>query len=228
MMKTKLDKYVRAALAFTLIEMLTVITIMAIVAAMVVSMGAAASQKKKVAQVKAQEIGLVAMIENYYTKLNYYPPDNGNLATAPLYNYDGYAATNPLLYELTGGTNQTAGKSGSIVVFNSLNANNVIVDNIYSNAFGRGGIANSDQSEPHDFFQPGPKPNEIALYDNVNLPFVYGLVVPVPLTSGTAHNFWHYDSSSTNRHNMQSYDIWAEYSIGSKGGKPIIATNGNF
>ena len=101
MMKTKLINNVRAALAFTLIEMLTVITIMAIVAAMVVSMGYAAAQKKKIAQVKAQLIGLQLMIENYHTKLNYYPPDNGNLATATQFTYDGFAATNPLLYELT-------------------------------------------------------------------------------------------------------------------------------
>ncbi len=230
-MKTKLINNVRAALAFTLIEMLTVIAIIAILAAMVVSMGKTASQKKKIAMVTAQKIGLVAMIDNYHTKLNYYPPDNGNLASANLITYDGFAATNPLLYELTGGTNLTTGrKFGSMIVFNSPNSNTTLPGITYANAFNRGGIANADPTEPHDFFQPGPKPNEIAYFPNfaTNPLPVCGLIVPVPLYSATANNFWHYDSSSTNRHNLTSFDIWAEYSIGSKNGQPIIVTNGNF
>ena len=41
-------------------------------------------------------------------------------------------------------------------------------------------------------------------------------------------NFWHYDASSTNRHNPSSYDLWAEYVSANKGGSNIITTNGNW
>jgi len=48
------------------------------------------------------------------------------------------------------------------------------------------------------------------------------------LVQGNTNNFWHYDSSTINRHNMNSYDLWAEFSIGTKSGKLQILTNGNW
>jgi prepilin-type N-terminal cleavage/methylation domain-containing protein len=214
--------------AFTLIEMLVTITIISLVAAMVLAWGKGASQKKNMAVVEAQKRKLMSMIDNYYATLNYYPPDNGllvnyqaYLSSAPsnLVTYDLLAATNPLIYELFGGTNSNS--PPVIAVFNS---NSLPVQN-YSNVFFRGGIANADPSEPNNFFQPGPLPKEYAGY----VSGVYGLLVPVPLKTGiTNNNFWHYDSSTTNRHNMGSYDLWAEFTIGSRGGVPIIITNGNW
>ena len=117
-MKTKGNHHPRSRQAFTLIEMITVITIMAIIAALVVTMGQAASQKKKMAAVKGDLNKLVTMIDSYYAKLNYYPPDNGALISNtvnPLI-YDALAATNPLIYELIGATNAI---NSSMMVFNS-------------------------------------------------------------------------------------------------------------
>jgi hypothetical protein len=54
------------------------------------------------------------------------------------------------------------------------------------------------------------------------------VLVPVEFTNVLVPNFWHYDSSTTNRHNLGTYDLWAEFSIGSKGGRPILKTNGNW
>jgi len=118
-------------------------------------------------------------------------------------------------------------------VFNPSNFPTVLPALTYSQTFNRGGVANGDSVEPHNFFQPGPSPKEYHSYTPI-LPntqasaIVLGLLVPVELTNVQAPNFWHYDSSTTNRHNLDSFDLWAEFSIGSKSGQPIVITNGNW
>jgi prepilin-type N-terminal cleavage/methylation domain-containing protein len=228
-MNTKGNKHDRSRWAFTLIELLTVIAIMGIIAALVVTMGAAASQKKKILAVQADKNKLITMIESYHAKLNYYPPDNGKLApnTVPSL-YDGLAATNPLVYELYGATNTNSG--ANLIVFNSTLSAPTILSSDYNKIFARGGIANGDASEPQNFFQPGPSPKEYAPYvagNKSTLP-ICGLIVPADFVPGKTNNFWHYDSSSPIRHNMGSFDLWAEFSIGSKAGNQTMITNGNW
>jgi prepilin-type N-terminal cleavage/methylation domain-containing protein len=208
--------------AFTLIEMLTVIAIISIVAAMVVSAGKYAAQTRIKTRVEAGKRGLVTMINSYYAKFNYYPPDNGLLASAGMATYDGLAATNPLFYELTGATNNPAAQKPALIVYNINNYTNVLALT-FSNVFNRGGVANADSAEPHDFYQPGPAGKDCAPYLNKGNEVVYGLIVPAQLIAGNTNNFWHYDSSSTNRHNMSSYDLWAEFTVGS-----TTNTNGNW
>jgi prepilin-type N-terminal cleavage/methylation domain-containing protein len=216
--------------AFTLIEMLVVIAIIGIVAALVVNMNAGAQAAKRNAQVNADKSKLMTMINNYQSKLNFYPPDNGNLANYSLANYaanyDAWAAINPLLYELTGATNTT---NGYIQAFDGTTN---VSTNIYYQVFGRQSVANSNPDEPHNFFQPGPQPKEYTNYYSASgTSNVWGLLVPVSMVSPTGTpitNFWHYDASSTNRHNLSGYDLWAEYLIGSKNGSNIIMTNGNW
>ena len=87
---------------FTLIEMLMVIAIMGIVAAMVISMAGAASNARKKGMVDAERHRLMLAIDNYQSKLSFYPPDNGNIAAAAQTAVESYSRTNPLLYELTG------------------------------------------------------------------------------------------------------------------------------
>ena len=220
----------RSLLAFTLVEMLTVITIMGIVAALVVTMGETASQKKKQVAVEGEKNKLITMIDSYHAKLNYYPPDNGNLAASAgnLANYEGLSATNPLIYELTGATN--TGGGANLTVFNSTAAVSNLLASTYSKVFNRGGIANGDAAEPHNFFVPGPSTKEYAAYlagSATTLP-IDGLLVPADLVPGKTTNFWHYDSSSSLRHNMGSYDLWAEFYIGTKNGALTIITNGNW
>ncbi|MGP8199917.1 MAG: prepilin-type N-terminal cleavage/methylation domain-containing protein [Limisphaerales bacterium] len=212
--------------AFTLIEMLVVIAIIAIVAALVVNMNAGAQAAKRATMVNAGKNKLVLMIDNYQSKLNYYPPDNGFLAGLPVSSpsafayYDAVAATNPLIYELTGATNT----NGNILTFDGT----LIPSNYYYQVFQRSSVANSSTDEPHNFFNPGPQPREYTNY----LTFspgsnVWGLAVPVLLGPGIT-NFWHYDASSTNRHNLSGYDLWAEYLVGNKNGTNVILTNGNW
>jgi prepilin-type N-terminal cleavage/methylation domain-containing protein len=236
-MNTNEHHHDRPRLAFTLIEMLVVITIMAIVAAIVVSSGQSASIAKKKTQVKAELNRIATLIDNYQAKLNSFPPDNGLLVanTVNYSVYDAMAATNPLIYELIGATNTNS----SMVVFNSINSANALPTSEYEAIFNRGGIANADNVEPHNFFQPGPSTKEYSYYASnaapiVANPFICGLVVPaestnhLPVSGVVGPNFFRYDSSTTNRHNLASYDLWAEFTIGNKGGIPIMITNGNW
>ena len=214
-------------LAFTLIELMTVIAIMGIIAAMVVTMGQAASQKKYITAVQGDKNKLITMIDSYHAKLNYYPPDNGLLAASPPSLYDGLAATNPLIYELFGASNINSG--ANLIVFNSSSTAPDIAASDYNKVFNRGGIANGDAVEPQSFFQPGPLPKEYAPYSKPQTgPPICGLIVPALLVPGNTNNFWHFDSSSANRHNMGSYDLWAEFSIGTKSGQLQVITNGNW
>jgi prepilin-type N-terminal cleavage/methylation domain-containing protein len=212
--------------AFTLIEMLVVIAIIGIVATLVISMNVGAQVAKRNTMVNADKMKLTGMIANYQSKLNYYPPDNGNLATTNLAYYDATAAVNPLIYELTGATNNYTNNNGNILTFDGT----IIPSNIFYTVFGRTGVANSSTDEPRNFFQPLPQPKEYTNYPSgvsAGATNVWGLVVPVTLSPGST-NFWHYDCSTTNRHNMSSYDLWAEYSIGSRNGTNLIVTNGNW
>ncbi len=211
--------------AFTLIELLVVIAIISIVAALVVNAGARAKIAQRAAQVNADKAKLTLMLDNYQSKLNFYPPDNGALATLPVVSptnfayYDAVAATNPLLYELTGATNNYP-TNGYIQLFDGTNtqAN-------FQTIFLRSAVANANPDEPHSFFIPQPK--EYTNYIASQTTNLSGLLVPVSLAA-TTPNYWHYDSSSTNRHNLSSYDLWAEYVSSSKGGVNIITTNGNW
>jgi prepilin-type N-terminal cleavage/methylation domain-containing protein len=221
-MNKKSHKHDRSRLAFTLVEMLTVITIMSIIAAMVVTMAQNASQKKKIVAVNGEKEKLITMIENYHNKLNFYPPDNPllslNVSNA---NYDGLAATNPLIYELTGATNFGG---TNLAVFNT----NSLSTTAYNAVFNREGVANGDALEPHNFFQPPPTPKEYAALATNQGARLYGLIVPVELVPGNTNNFWHYDSSTTRRHNMTSYDLWGEFYIANIHGHMTIITNGNW
>jgi len=221
-MNTEANRHYHARRAFTLVEMITVIAIMGIVATMVVTMGQAAAQKKKIVAVEGEKQKLITMIDNYYNKLNYYPPDNPLLVlnTNNQAIYDGLAATNPLVYELTGATNLNNG--ANLAVFNTNN----LTATAYQLVFNRAGVANGDALEPHNFFQPGPAPKDYAPYSKN--PLVVGLIVPADLVPGNTNNFWHYDSSSPLRHNLTSYDLWAEFSTANIHGHLTTITNGNW
>lgn len=87
----------RGVLAFTLIELLTVISIIAVLAGLVVGLAPAASVRMKEARVRGELASLVTTIEAYKARFGVYPPDN----------FDGDTGLNdptrpPLFYELSG------------------------------------------------------------------------------------------------------------------------------
>jgi hypothetical protein len=125
---------------------------------------------------------------------------------------------------LTGVTNTN---STSALIFKNVTISLVTGD--FPNYFNRTGIANADSSEPQNFFKPPPMPQDYTNYPGSS-PSAFdalGLIVPAQLTQGQP-NFWHYDASSPRRHNQNSYDLWAEFTVGTKNGNPVIETNGNW
>jgi prepilin-type N-terminal cleavage/methylation domain-containing protein len=214
---------------FTLIEMLVVITIIGIIAAMVLGLAGLASRKKKDSVASATVTRLVSMIENYHDKLGYYPPDN---ATSNYVNgaaYESSTALNQLFYELPGCAMVSA--SGAVATYQAVDGTKVTTPALVA-AYQRGGIANANPDEPHNFYYPPPKTSDYATYPSPppGAGSLEGLVVAVPGTNSSVPNFVHYDSSSANRHNPGRYDVWVEYLVGMDRttGAPVIITNGNW
>ncbi len=183
--------------AFTLIELLVVIAIIGIIAALVTNLAGKAARTRKINRVRAEVERLETVIDSYQSKLGFYPPDNGNLisddSTRPS------AATNQLFYELAGATFDGT----SLFTANGKTISSADV-NTY---FKREGIANSQDAKK--FFAASEAQHKAIAGD------VQVLIVPVELQPGQI-NPWRYDASSTNRHNPESYDIWAEILIGGK------------
>lgn len=211
---------------FTLIELLAVIAIIGIIAALVVGLSALAARKKHDAAATAMKNRLMLFISTYQSKMGFYPPDNTNnvglAAGTPA--YEQSTGVNPLLYELTGAP--MTNNSAFVAYDSTATVPDIISSTTFSIAYGRGGIANSLPDETHVFFQPLPAPKDYITFPNG----LKQLASPVPLTGAANEtNLWHYDSSSTNRHNSSTYDLWVEYGVGKDGsGNPIIFTNGNW
>jgi prepilin-type N-terminal cleavage/methylation domain-containing protein len=217
---------------FTLVELLAVISIIGIIAALVLTGVTAATSARRRTMVETQKQTLMSAIQTYKDKLNFYPPDNGSLASITPGNYasqyDGASAANPLLYELVGATAvDPLGTKYNVHLTNGTFPSGMtnVTMTAFNNLYARGAIANSDPTTPQNFLNP--QPQDFTNYSMTGFTGFYGLTVAVPLTNGQV-NFWHYDSSSQYRHNPSSFDLWAEFSIVQKGNKPVVITNGNW
>jgi len=214
--------------AFTLIELLVVIAIIAILAALIAGLAAGAAKKRKEARIQAEKEALITAIEAYHAKLGFYPPDNAYIATfaskiSPTTDpigaiTDNPARTNRLLYELTGCLYDSANTQYT----NSITTNlTILYTNIFAN-YGKG-IANAVEypDVPYRAYSVQIKSDQYASYNDANTN-ICGMTVPADLVAGQP-NFWFYDASSTNRHNPESYDLWAVYMVGTN-----ITTNCNW
>lgn len=197
--------------AFTLIELLVVIAIMGVLAAMIFPVGGAI--KRKAIKTKAQtELAQVeAAIEQYKTKLGFYPPDNWpNLVSNQLY------------FELLGmiladGMFRTLDGSGQI---NAAGVSAAFAGKVSGFINSSRGGAGDDGPVAVSFLR-GLKPTQVAeiasgfklLVCSVRWPEDHA-VQPLPVLPGI--NPWRYDSSSTNRHNRDTYDLWVDIIVGGK------------
>jgi prepilin-type N-terminal cleavage/methylation domain-containing protein len=209
-------------MAFTLIELLVVISIIGVLAGLIIPLSGVAVTKMRISRVKAELNALVTAIETYKLEVGEYPPDNGALQnlSATDARYASNAALNPLYYELSGAifTNRQ---------FMSVGDNEVIRINELTTIFNREGIRNSARTRfdvPYKGFSP--KPSQYAelapsLTGNQDIE-ILAVSVPGPrdkgidAAKGGKINPWFYDASSTNRHNKQSFDLWAEILVSGK------------
>jgi prepilin-type N-terminal cleavage/methylation domain-containing protein len=197
-----------ALMGFTLIELLVVISIIGLLAALVVPLSGIATTKMRISRTKSDLNNLVTAIETYKLEAGEYPPDNGKLknlsATDPL--YTNAAAINPLFYELVGAvfTNKQ---------FQSLALNERVTSQQLQTAFNVSGVRNSARGRSGiDYKGYTAKPSDYAELQGSNV-MVLKVAVPGPFTiqglKGEKINPWFYDASSTNRHNMAGFDLWA-------------------
>lgn len=197
--------------AFTLIELLTVIAVIGILAALLFPAFSAVKRHALINHATTEMAQLETAIDRYKAAYGFYPPDNTN---SPVFNQ--------LYYELTGTTNLAAG------IFETLDSSSTITN--ANNFFNVSGFINCnkpgvDEDAPKARnFLPDLKPNQIGVYTNsfgnyANL-IVSSIDWPTPATAPipnaqAQNNTWRYNSSSPTN-NPGSYDLWIQLSIANK------------
>jgi len=189
--------------AFTLVELLMVISIIAILAGMLVGLSSVAGRKMRLARVQAELAQLVTAVDAFYDKYKVYPPDN------KLLNANGtrIPELNLLAYELMGTIYYPTNQS-----FLSVTHNETLTVTQLKTAFGVDGFVNSAE-DPKEIknFLPSFKAERVV-HEQKGGVVVDLLKVPVDL-AGAKTNFWRYISSNPTN-NPDSYDLWAEFTVG--------------
>lgn len=197
----------RVQSGFTLIEMLTVIAIIGIIAGLLVGLAPAATRSMRMKRIQGELQQLITAIESYKAKFGHYPPDN-IVNRRPLLVND---STNQLYYELTGwvysgsdGTAQPLERGG---VFHSATARKYFNTPSFVNA-------STNESEVRNFLPSVKGDQVVKLPLNSANPDVALLKVAVP-RAGVQVNTWHYRTTDPTN-NPGRFDLWAEISVGNE------------
>lgn len=200
----------RALHAFTLIELLVVISIIGVLAGLVVGLTGVATRKSREARIRIEMQKLISEIENYKTRVGYYPPDH----KVTIGGRDvGLPAPNQLYYELSG----MVYKNNQFYVVGGqdpINANSARA------WFGTDGFANAARKESDLQFRAEFKSSQVKRLVN---PPIDILVSPVrgPVNralnavDGPDANPWLYVSTSPTN-NTDRFDLWTEVVVGGK------------
>lgn len=202
----------RSSGAFSLVELLMVISIMGMIAAMTIAGIRSASYKRDRSAVEVQLSKLVTAIESYKSKTGTYPPDcPANAALNP--------DRNPLAYEL-GGV-RIAG--GSFVA--EADPTHTVTPP-FAVFPGLGGFVNAAPASPAklryslDLRGGSSKTADLVMIDYTGTgPMMFLKVQADHPTLGT--NVWRYRAYPATGHNPKSFDLWAEIKQ-SGGGTNII------
>jgi prepilin-type N-terminal cleavage/methylation domain-containing protein len=205
--------------AFTLIELLTVIAVIGIIASLTLGIVGRLKRTEYISIATAELGQIESALENYKAKYGVYPPSNANANSGAF----SPALYSPLYYELTGVTNNTQKQ-----YFGSLDNSSSILASDAQKAFGIGGFINctkfSDEGGAAQNFLPGLKPNRTtqctASTVNGNVQII-NLVTTArgpdlnykPLGLQDANPF-RYVYPGTN--NPNSYDLWVQLVISGK------------
>jgi prepilin-type N-terminal cleavage/methylation domain-containing protein len=224
---------------FTLIELLAVIAIIGLLAGLVIGLSGVATEKSRRARTTGEHARLVTAIEAYKLDIGSYPPDNQKidpftLNTSPQF-YER-AGLNTLFYELSGATfaNNNGGE------FTTLHGGLTVASADLTANFGNKGVQNSARDKRNVPYRGiSFKPSSYAQLDvsgNVHI-----LVTPLKgphdsqfkiKNNNQGANPWFYNLTGTNKHNPDSYDLWAEYNSGTMRSNgvnvPKVATIGNW
>jgi len=192
--------------AFTLVELLTVIAIIGVLAAFILAVAGGVKKTEYISTATAQMNKIEAALERYKSQYGTYPPSGTNVLVNPLY------------YELVGTSHTNTANPG---LFTTLDGN----ANGDPTFFGMSGFINCDKSGSGgdngavavDFLAE-LKPNELGSVSN-NTTTNFLLVVSVggpDVGYGPAYGYnpWRYAYPGTN--NPNSYDLWAQLVINQK------------
>jgi prepilin-type N-terminal cleavage/methylation domain-containing protein len=198
--------------AFTLIEILVVISIIAVLSALILATAGYAMSKARRSRVETELATLVSAIGSYKAAKGFYPQDNPN-------NY----SMSPLFYELTGTTITVYNSSPpvpasyySATTGDTFNAMRAPSD--FFTVYGTGvtGFVNAsaDPSQVQNFFgATGKSARTGHLITNGVAYTILGVVVQGPVqfatTNGSTISPWFYNSSNPTN-NPGSYDLWMD------------------
>ena len=200
--------------AFTLIEMLVVISIIGVLAALLFPVAGSIRKNATIKRAKTELSQLETGIENYKLKLGFYPPDNPSRP-----------ARNQLYFELLGTMVQ---KQEPGVPAMTLDGSGQILSGLVLPTFGRNAFSNSNLDDlkgaeegliAENFLKATIKPSQLGELS----PGVKVFVGPVPWpenrlpwpTSVKGLNPWRYVSSNPTN-NTKSYDLWVDLVISGK------------
>ena len=206
----RIQSHSRRRDAFTLMEMLVVIAVIGILAAMIVGLAPGVTEKKVRGRVRGELTALVTAIENFKHDQGFYPPDNRN-----------NTAGSPLFYELIGcslNNNQFIPTVGTAVPVAQVKP-----------SFGVDGFVNTSVgNKPSKNYLGELKADQHGINTNTPPTPVEVLLVPFKGMQGE-FNPWRYNSS-TPVHNPGSFDLWAEIDLGKKdqNGNPAPVIIGNW
>jgi prepilin-type N-terminal cleavage/methylation domain-containing protein len=194
--------------AFTLVELLVVIAVIAIIAAFLVPLGASVTRHAIINRAQAEMAQLETAIDRYHAAYGFYPPDN-----------PGNSLTNQLYYELEGTVYDPTN-----LLFATLDGGMKIKSVDVTNAFGIGGFMNctkpgaGEEAHAAQTFLPDLKPNQTATVNAngasiTNLVTAVGGPLPAYQPMGVPGvNPWRYNSSSPTN-NPGAYDLWVQIVI---------------
>jgi prepilin-type N-terminal cleavage/methylation domain-containing protein len=206
--------------AFTLIELIVVIAIIGLIAAMVLPIAGAVNAKKQIAVAQTQLAAIEGAIQDYKTARGFYPPDNPN-----------NPVTNQLYFELMGTTNNGIGKVPDtwVTMDGSAKIGTTTTPNI-SQIFGVSGFANTsthshsdDSTAAAQTFIKNLTPKEVGLLDpnNQDIKLLICAVnwpqdkTPFPIPTNPSLNPFRYVSTHPTN-NTSSYDLWVDVIIKGK------------
>jgi prepilin-type N-terminal cleavage/methylation domain-containing protein len=185
------------AVGFTLIEMLMVVAIIGVLAAIALTILPAAKDRSLRTRAESQLRQIEAAIESYHSKHGLYPPDNPG----------GDTAIHQLFYELTG------------VLWSGTSFTDIHQQPIDMGKLGVGGIvhtAKPGQTIRSFFGDTIPETVDIGGVKLLKAPGEWPPGFPnPPVPSHPSVNVWRYKSTNPD-HNKNSYDLWADLVIRGK------------
>lgn len=197
--------------AFSLVELLIVIAIIAILASLVFPITKAVNRTKLRARAKAELTQLETAIESYKARIGVYPPS-----------IPGRPGTNLLYYELVG---TTATNVGPLAWYTTLDGGAALNStDIPSYYLANVGIVNSarptgdDERKGGFNFLKGVTPTQIGVINSAN-PNTRVLVCTIKWPFGAGNqiviNPWRYNSTNPTN-NPNTYDLWVDIMIDGK------------